>query len=267
MHSDDSRDVVPAASPHWVLLRGLVREAGHWDDFLPVFAQAVAPRAMHTVVAPDLPGNGTRHAERSPATVPALMESVRERLRQGGVPPPYRLLGLSLGAMLCVDWARKHPHEVAGAVLVNTSLRPFSAFHERLQPRAWPLLARAMRPGQRDEDIERAVLALTSRDDFDGAARERIVAHWVELRRRHPVSRANALRQLLAAARYRAPQTPPPAPLLVVGTRGDRLVSPRCSVALARNWGTDFVQHPDAGHDLPLDDPRWLAEVVQAWAA
>ncbi|MBP7566426.1 MAG: alpha/beta fold hydrolase [Burkholderiaceae bacterium] len=254
-------------SAPWVLLRGLTREAGHWGDFLPVFAQAVAPQALHTVHAPDLPGNGTRHAEHSPATVTALMDAVRAGLRQRGVAPPYRLLGLSLGAMLCVEWARVHPHEVMAAVLVNTSLRPFSAFHERLQPRAWPLLGRALRPGLDAQGIERAVLALTSRDGFGDAERERIVARWVELRRRHPVSRANALRQLLAAARYRAPEAPPPVPLLVVGTRGDRLVSPRCSVTLARRWNTEFVQHPDAGHDLPLDDPRWLAGVVRAWAA
>jgi pimeloyl-ACP methyl ester carboxylesterase len=214
------------------------------------------------VLTPDLPGNGMRWAERSAATVPALMEAVRADLAAQGIHPPYRLLGMSLGAMACVAWAEMYADEVEAMVLVNTSLRPFSGFHQRLLPRAWLPLARLLTLGASPEVMEQAVLALTSRNEFSEAARAQLLAHWVGLRQRHPVSRASAVNQLLAAARYRAPQAAPAMPILVVGTHGDRLVSPRCSESLARHWRVPLVQHTDAGHDLPLDAAEWLAAQV-----
>ena len=243
----------------WILLRGLTREAGHWGEFVPLLREAVAP---HRVLTPDLPGNGMRWAERSAATVPALMEAVRAELAAQGIHPPYRMLGMSLGAMACVAWAEMYADEVEVMVLVNTSLRPFSAFHQRLLPRAWLPLARLLTLGASPEAMEQVVLALTSRNDFSEAARAQRLADWVGLRQRHPVSRASAVNQLLAAARYRAPQAAPDMPILVVGTHGDRLVSPRCSESLARHWRVPLVQHADAGHDLPLDAAEWLAAQV-----
>ena len=250
--------VLTQAAP-WILLRGLTREAGHWGEFVPLLREAVAP---HAVLTPDLPGNGLRWAERSAATVPALMEAVRAELAAQGLHPPYRLLGMSLGAMACVAWAERHADEVEAMVLVNTSLRPFSGLHQRLLPRAWWPLARLLTLGAEPEAIERVVLALTSRNDFSEAARAQLHAHWVDLRQRHPVSRASALNQLLAAAHYRAPLVAPAVPILVAGTHGDRLVSPRCSEALAGHWRVPLVQHADAGHDLPLDAAEWLAAQV-----
>ena len=248
----------------WVLLRGLTREAGHWGRFAPLLRQAVAP---HDVLTPDLPGNGQRWTERSAATVPALMEAVRAELAAQGVYPPYRLLGMSLGAMACVAWAEAHAEEVEAMVLVNTSLRPFSAFHQRLLPRVWWPLSRLLVLGAAPEAIEQAVLALTSHNDFSESARTQLIAQWVALRQRHPVSRASALNQLRAAARYRAPLAAPALPILVVGSHGDRLVSPRCSEALAQQWCVPLVQHTDAGHDLPLDAPEWLAAQVARYQA
>ena len=229
--------VLTQAAP-WILLRGLTREAGHWGAFEPLLRQAVAP---HAVLTPDLPGNGQRWAERSAATVPALMEAVRADLAAQGIHPPYRLLGMSLGAMACVAWAEMYADEVEAMVLVNTSLRPFSGFYQRLLPRAWLPLARLLTLGASPEAMEQAVLALTSRNNFSESARAQLIAQWVDLRQRHPVSRASAVNQLLAAARYRAPQAAPDMPILVVGTHGDRLVSPRCSEALATRWASSRV--------------------------
>ena len=54
----------------WVLLRGLTREARHWGP-LP---QRLAPRLGGApVVALELPGNGSRHRERSPESVDQMV--------------------------------------------------------------------------------------------------------------------------------------------------------------------------------------------------
>jgi len=45
---------------HWVLLRGLMREQRHWGAFPATLARALPGAAILT---PDLPGNGTRHAQ------------------------------------------------------------------------------------------------------------------------------------------------------------------------------------------------------------
>ncbi|HSI56819.1 MAG TPA: alpha/beta hydrolase [Ideonella sp.] len=243
----------------WVLLRGLGRGSAHWGAF-PAQFQAEFPQAR--LVLPDLPGNGARHRERSPACVAELVEDLRSSLQLQGLAPPYHLLALSLGAMVAADWACRYPRELAAAVLLNTSLRPFSPPHHRLRPGALARLA--TRPVLGLEARERAVLALTSRLARDPAA---TLARWVRLQRNQPVAGPNLLRQLLAAALYRAPPNPPPVPLLLLAGRRDALVDPRCSRALARRWQVALVEHALAGHDLPLDDGEWVARQVRHWLA
>lgn len=245
----------------WVLLRGLTREQGHWGAFTTTLARAL-PGAQ--VLALDLPGSGEWHRERSPARVEAMAEHCRAQLQRRGVAPPYRVLALSLGAMVATAWAEHHPTELAAAVLINTSLRPFSPFHQRLRPRNYATLLRVALAPLSARDRERAVLQLTSRGRDHGSA---VLDAWVAIRRERPVAAANALRQLWAAARYRAPLAKPAVPLLLLASDGDTLVDMHCSLAVARHWACPIAIHPWAGHDLPLDDGRWVAQQVRDWAA
>lgn len=254
-----------AAAP-WVLLRGLTREARHWGGF-PAQLREALPGAA--VVALDLPGNGRLHAQRSPASVAALAEHCRAALRAQGLAPPYRLLAMSLGAMVAVAWAQQQPRELAGAVLVNTSLRPYSAFHHRLRPACYAPLLRLLLTNPDAGAWERAILRLTSRPLRGAGAPspDALLRDWTAWRRECPVSRANALRQLLAAARYRAPPQPPAVPLLLLASARDALVDPRCSRRLAQAWRLPLAEHPGAGHDLPLDDGPWVARQLARFAA
>lgn len=241
----------------WVLLRGLAREAGHWGDFPQRLGRATGDE----VLAPDLPGNGRRWAERSPASVARLVADCRERL-----PPaaqPTVLLAMSLGAMVALEWSRQAPQELAGCVLVNTSAAGVSPFWRRLRPANYPTVARLLWPGTAAPRREAAVLRMTSspRQAHDG-----VVAQWSALAREHPVSPANAARQLWAAARYRVAQQRPALPLLLLASAGDVLVHPSCSVRLAQRWQAGLQMHPWAGHDLPLDDPAWVLEQVTCWS-
>jgi len=239
----------------WVLLRGLTREQRHWGTFAAEFAAAF-PNAP--VITLDLPGNGVLNGMRSPSRVDAMAAFCRAELRSRGVVPPYRILAMSLGAMVATAWCGAHPDEVAGLVLINTSLRPFSPPHQRLKARAAVL--RLALSGRDALAWERGVLALTSnaprRDDT-------LARQWAAYRREHPVSAANALRQLWAAARFVAPPVPPRVRVLVLTSAHDGLVDTRCSLALARAWRCDIESHPWAGHDLPLDDAAWVIDQVR----
>lgn len=247
-------------SSTWVLLRGLTREQGHWGDFPSELVRNV-PGAR--VVTPDLPGAGVMCRDRSPTRVEGLLEGCRVQLRWQGVTPPFHLLGLSLGGMVAAAWATAWPAELASCILVNTSMRPYNPLPQRLR------LSQALRLlrilfGADSRRAEEAVLHLTSSDP----ERHRdVLEHWVEMRRSRPVSRVNAARQLLAAARFRHSGTRPSVPTLIVASAGDALVDPRCSRTVATCWGVDCVMHPIAGHDLPLDDARWLAAELARWTA
>lgn len=246
----------------WILLRGLTREARHWGEFPQTLARWLPAARVLTV---DLPGNGEQHAQRSPARVERITESLRAGLAARGVAPPYRLLALSLGAMVAVDWATRHAGEVAGAVLINTSLRGLNPPHHRLRPASLPRLLRiAMAVG--DAARERAILALTSRRRYRAAEAGDLVERWSAWHHARPVSAANALRQLVAAVRFRAPRHPPPVPLLLLASRADALCDVRCSQRIAERWHLPLREHPWAGHDLPLDDAEWVARTVARWA-
>lgn len=243
----------------WVLLRGLTREARHWGEFPSTLRAACGDAAVYAI---DLPGNGRLNRQRSPLQVAAMAENCRAQLRERGLAPPYFVLAMSLGAMVAVAWATDYPEELGGCVLINTSLRPFSPFHQRLRaPNYLPLL-RLLLPGGDVGQRECTILRLTSSGTADPAR----LAAWIAYARQNPVSAPNALRQLLAAARYRAPADKPATPLLILGSAQDQLVDPRCSRRLAVHWATAYAEHPTAGHDLPLDDAPWVVGQVRGWA-
>lgn len=116
--------------------------------------------------------------------------------------------------------------------------------------------------GATPEAWERAVLYLTSNKTHDD-----VVPLWLALRQENPVSRSNAVRQLIAAARFRAPQAKPLVPTLLLAGEQDRLVSVNCSKTLANQWQCDLLIHSSAGHDLPLDDGSWVIAQIRAWIA
>lgn len=250
----------PTQAPQtWVLLRGLMRESRHWGSF-PDLLQAPWPGCK--VVTLDLPGNGQFNTLASPLSVPDMAEFCRTEIKRLGVVQPCGLLAMSLGAMVATAWASGHPSEVAACVLINTSMRPYSPFYRRLRPGNYPTLLKLAAFGGTPVEWETAVMKLTTHQVQDRAA---TLADWLRIRADRPVSQENALRQLLAAARYEAPATTPQAPTLVLTSTHDSLVDTRCSQGLAAAWQADLVAHPTAGHDLPLDDGPWVVDQVRRW--
>ena len=241
----------------WIFLRGLTREAGHWGHFVGQFQQAMP---ADSVALLDLPGNGALNQHLSPCRVQDMVVHCRAQLTQRMLEPPYHVLAMSLGAMVSVCWAHLHPQEVAAQVLINTSMRPFNPFYQRLLPANYRTLLRLALLGASPQAWERAILRMTSNHGDVST-----VQTWLALRQAHPVTRSNALRQLLAAARFHAPQNRPETPTLLLASVHDHLVSAECSRTLAKRWSCDLRTHPSAGHDLPLDDGPWVAAQVRCW--
>ncbi len=246
----------------WVLLRGLSRESGHWGVFPAALQQDLAglqPGAQLLLL--DLPGMGVRRRETSPLQVPEIVERCRAELVERGIAGPVYLIGMSLGAMVATDWISRHPTEVQGGVLINASLRPFSLVFRRSQPFSFLglLLLSLSRfsTRRREESVLRLTTRLTPPDQ--------VLDRWVELQKLHPMGVRNTVRQLVASVRYRASRTRPGAPVLLLCSKADKLVDWRCSQAISRAWGAPLRLHTRAGHDLPLDDPEWVARAVTDW--
>jgi pimeloyl-ACP methyl ester carboxylesterase len=221
----------------WILLRGLTRESRHWGEF-PHHLRDVTGDAP--VICLDLPGNGQLNHMESLLSVEAMADYCHAELAIRGIALPCRVLAMSLGAMVAVAWSQRHPADIVAAVL--------------------HLLAARVS----DEELETAILGMTTRLVAEPRT---VIQAWLQWRREHPVSARNALRQLLAAARYRAPHRNPFDRLLLLAGAGDTLVDPRCSRTLATRWLVDFALHPAAGHDLPLDDQAWVLARVHDWRA
>ncbi|WP_432262563.1 alpha/beta fold hydrolase [Cupriavidus sp. TMH.W2] len=239
----------------WVFLRGLTRESRHWGT-LP--AQWEAAGLGHPLL-PDLPGNGALSAQPAPWSVREMVTAVRRQLSAAGVPGPYRVLAMSLGAMAATEWASAYPEEIDRLVLVNTSMRPFCSPAQRLRPRNWGKLLRVAQRWHDRAYCERTIHAITCART-DSLASD--IARWQAIAADAPVTRQSALAQLLAAARYRAPAGAPHCPVLLLASAADRLVNPACSAHIAQAWGAPLLTHHWAGHDLPHDDPQWLCDAV-----
>lgn len=242
----------------WVLLRGLVRETRHWGEF-PQQMQLRFPEAK--IIAFDLPGNGRLFQERSPISIKAMAEFCSNTLRQRGYPPPYNVLALSLGAMVAVEWCSVAPDEISACVLINTSMRPFSRFYHRLRPENYLSLL-SVAGGRQIAARESLIWRLTTRMQGGGRA---TIAQWMQYQEEYPVSQTNTVRQLLAAMRFRAPRQVPTVPILVLASERDALVNVQCSKRLAQAWELAIKLHPEAGHDLPLDDSTWVLDQLANW--
>jgi pimeloyl-[acyl-carrier protein] methyl ester esterase len=244
---------------NWLLLRGLGREAGHWGGFVQQLQNAFPHAQVNTL---DLPGSGRYHQETSPTRLPDIVALCRQRaLDLGYLQTPTTFLALSLGGMTVWQWLHDYPQDGCGAVLINSSFAGLSPFYRRL---CWQNYFRLFDIAATHSAFEQesAILRLVSNQ---AEPQRRATAQaWAQLRLNRALNPATVGRQLLAAARFR-PQTKPHCPVLLLNSQGDRLVAPQCSQDIAQRYGLPLLSHPQAGHDLPLDDGAWLVAQLQNW--
>lgn len=241
-----------------LLLRGLIREQHHWGDF-PNILQEHFPQTE--ILMLDIPGNGCFYQSTSPKTIAGMTDALRQQLKDLEKSVPVNLLALSMGGMIAIDWMTRYPEEIATGVLVNTSLANLSPFYQRLRWQRYGLLLKMIR--QTPAEKEQTILTLTSNHQQHNAD---LLKAWQQRQQQYPVTPQNALNQIIASATFQPTQRPSQ-PLLVVTSKADQLVDYRCSIKLHQAWHTALEQHETAGHDIPLDDPLWLSQIIKDWYA
>lgn len=242
------------AGNRWMLLRGLARGNGHWGHF-PKMLQAADPNIE--IEFNEIPGNGTRFRETTPFDSPEVINIIRtqSKFRQAG--RPFNLCGISLGGMVALDWAQRFPEDLVSVAVINTSLAQYSPFYRRMNLRNLfrILLSQlASSPLQREEAILRIVS--NSREQ-----RHKFVHEFAKFSSENPVSMLNVLRQMILANKIVLGGSLK-VPVKVIVSDFDRLVHPSCSTAMASQLGVKLFRHLGSGHDLPLDDPKWLCEIL-----
>ena len=229
--------------------------------------QAALPRGSR-VYTLDNPGVGSASGGPVPLTLRAttaqLLRAWAARRAEAGIPAdaPWGVLGNSMGGMLALDIAGQDATARSGlvaAVVVNSSGAKGTSTWRRLTPRAAVTMLSCLFVPSRVR--EAVMLRLTVRDPARVA---QLLPRWVALAKARPLSTRTFFSQMFAVARWRAP-TSVAVPVLVVSGLGDKLCHPECSVALARSLQAALRAHATAGHDLPAEDPAWLAGTVRAW--
>lgn len=245
---------------NWILIRGLVRGVGHWVD-LPQTLQKAFPNDRFEFI--EIPGNGSLYQEKSPTDMDTMVEELRRQsqfIQQG---EKVHIFAISLGAMIATAWADKYPAEVQKLVLINSSSAKHSKFYERLRPGNYLKmlgLAVGYKTRFKTKDMEREILNMTANSS---ERREFALPYWTKESEDHPVHPANFVKQLVAAGNYEFPSEPP-VPVVLLASENDHFVNVSCSKNLAKAWGCPIHFHPWAGHDLPLDDPQWVVQQLQA---
>ncbi len=241
---------------NWILIRGLARSKPHWDHFPNLLKEEMGGE----VICLDLPGVGAWQEIESPTLISTYADLLHEKfqkLKDKNSEAKWGLVAISLGGMIAIEWVSRYPADFEALVTMNTSAGNLCSPTERLSLEAITTIARLFLAS----DVarrERAILKLTTNlKDIN----EELVNRWVKIDQENPLKRSTFVRQLLAASRFKVPSKLPLEPLILVGEK-DRLTRSTCSYKLAKHFNCQAIAHPEAGHDLPLDDPQWPVEQI-----
>jgi pimeloyl-ACP methyl ester carboxylesterase len=239
-------------SNNWIFLRGLTRGNIHWGDFPDTFL-ANNPDAQVEYL--EIPGNGLLFSETTPVDPELLLNILRSKSEFVKNNKKYHLCGISLGGMVALKWAELHFEEIASVTVINTSLSQFSSLFKRLRPKNYSKLFSILI--EKDSfKLEKCILEITSNNFDKNMKYLNLFANFTD---KHRVSFSNFLRQLILAKNIYIKNFPVNK-LKILSAVRDQLVDSTCSFDLAKRSGGTLIIHPTSGHDLPLDDPKWVVD-------
>jgi pimeloyl-ACP methyl ester carboxylesterase len=255
----DSTDLVywtwPGADPPTLLLHGIGNYGRYWD----LFADAIAGRLQ--LIAPDARGHGEsgRPADGyAPADFAADALAVLDRLDiERAV-----VVGHSMGGLHSINLAARHPERVLALVIVDASPDPLPQGAERAQRL---LTGRPERFA--DRAGARAYLERTSPGYSAAVYENRLAFAFREedgglVWRSDPAALQRIMsRRMPAEERWDALASIACPTLVVRGTRSNVLTE-AVARRMVQTLADGRLMELDAGHNVPLDRPRELADAA-----
>ena len=244
---------IEGEGPPVVLLNGSMMSFPAWE---PVAARL---RERYRVLRFDLRGQllslGT-----PPTTLAGHAGDVAALLDHVGWSSAH-LVGTSYGALVAIELAALSPERV-GSLLLITAMDCATPAFRRETAATRAALAEVLAGGDRGRFFDYVVDGAYSagyreREAATLAARrglvDRLPLAWYE----GILGLVDAVDDFDFRERLRAVR----APALVVLARGDRMMDPERSRALAAALGAELVEHASSGHALVAEEPAWVAEV------
>lgn len=245
-----------STKPVMVLLRGLFRDQRHWGSF-PMLLQQQLPD--YHIICLDTLGNGELSQHVSPLKMEEYAQNLLKQLAYHQVRSCI-IIGLSLGAMVGLCALATSSEHIGHVIAINSSCR-LSPWWQRFNlPMALNQLLRAKKYPHCSR-LEQGILQFTSTQQRHNRM---LLRQWSEYRQANHTQVINGVRQIIAAARFT------PAPMLIgqsnatfITSEQDRLVRPTCSQILANYVNAPCYRVAAAGHDLPLDQPQALIDIIK----
>jgi len=144
----------PEKAPAVVLQSGLGDGRTTWDRLWPQLT------ARHRVFALDRPGYGDSPSSTAPRDPCQVARELHAALQETKVPPPYLLVGHSLGGLYQFAFARLYPDETAGMLLLDPTHPEHWATLQRDTPKTAALLT----------GLRNTLFTPTMRAEFDAQA-------------------------------------------------------------------------------------------------
>jgi 3-oxoadipate enol-lactonase len=237
-----------------VFIHSLGLDATVWDE-----VRRHLPKTTGSI-AVNLPGHGPERAVSVSFNVHTAAASVRLAVQNAGCRHPI-LVGLSVGGMVAQQYAVDFPGEAAGLVLIGTN------FLETPDEIAVMSAERAGRIGREGSQVLCRELAERWLGPRLRTTRPDTFSHWASvLAQTHPNTLASAF-EAIARSNYQGEYPPFRCPVLVLVGEFDPP-----STHLAGRQLRDLIPEsrlltvPGAAHVSPVEQPEWLANVIDAYA-
>jgi pimeloyl-ACP methyl ester carboxylesterase len=242
------------------LIRGLTRESGHWGNFVNLLESQMPEAKIHLM---DLPGAGIYHKTNAPSSFKKMVDFMRKDMIDRINPEEHNIIfATSLAGMLATEWTINYKNDFDGLIMVNSSFKGICSTNERANKSIRGDMLRILLTNS-IKKRERLIIKVNS--NKPGMV-DKLLDTWILIQKKRKMSRINILRQTLAGMRYELKGGKPEIPILVIGSKGDRMVSPSCIEKIHNHFGGDLIWHPTSGHGLPLDEPEWLSKTVSNWS-
>ena len=243
----------PGSGPPTLLLHGIGNYGRYWD----LFADAVDGRLA--LVAPDARGHGESGRPADGYAVSDFTADALAVLDASGIDSAV-FVGHSMGGLHSIHLAAHHPGRVRALVIVDASPEPLSAGAERAERLLTGRPARF-----RDRREARSYLERTSPGYAPAVYENRLAFAFGEengalVWRSDPAALERIMRGRMPAedrwdalAAIRCPT------LVVRGTRSN-VLSEEVAQQMVQTLADGRLMELDAGHNVPLDRPRELAD-------